>query len=249
MKVSIITATFNSSSTIAGCLASVNNQTHQDIEHIIIDGSSSDNTIEMIRSQPNRVVKIISEPDKGIYDAMNKGIRLSTGDIIGILNSDDLYSGNDVIERIVKTFETKPVDCFHADLYYVNKFDVNQIVRSWKTSDFIPGAFRNGWHPAHPTFFVRKQIYEKYGLFNPVFILAADFELMLRFLEKYKIISTHMPEPIVRMRLGGKTNKNIRNIIRQNIECYKAFKINDLPVSILYPLYRLLPKVKQFWHE
>jgi len=249
MKVSIITATFNSSSTIAGCLASVNNQTHQDIEHIIIDGSSSDKTLEIINSVPNRVVKIISEPDEGIYDAMNKGIRLSSGEVIGILNSDDLYSRNDVIEIIVKVFETTSVDCFHADLYYVNKFNVNQIVRSWKSSDFIPGAFRKGWHPAHPTFFVRRHIYEKYGLFNPIFDLAADFELMLRFLEKYRINSIYMPEPIVRMRLGGKTNKNIRNIIKQNIECYKAFKINELPVSILYPIYRLLPKVKQFWHE
>jgi glycosyltransferase involved in cell wall biosynthesis len=249
MKVSIISATFNSAATIAGCIASVNNQTHNYIEHIIIDGASTDNTLEIIKSAPSRVVKIISEPDNGIYDAMNKGISLATGDVIGILNSDDLYTDNNVLENVVKVFKRTPVDCFYADLYYVKKNNIDQIVRYWKTRDFIPGAFRKGWHPAHPTFFVRRDVYEKFGTFNLDFTLAADFELMLRFLERFRITSSYLPQPIVRMRLGGKSSRSIRNIVVQNIECYKAFKMNSISVSPFYPIYRLLPKLKQFWHE
>ena len=134
-------------------------------------------------------------------------------------------------------------------MYYVNKENTDHIVRHWRTHEYIPEAFKKGWHPAHPTFFVRREVYEKYGLFNLDFTLAADFELMLRLLERYHITSTYLPEPIVRMRLGGATGKNIQNIIKQNIECYKAFKQNGIKVSPLYPLYRLLPKLKQFLHE
>lgn len=249
MLISIITATFNSAATIVNCITSVNNQTYPNIEHIIVDGASKDNTIEIIKSLPNRIDKIISEPDKGIYDAMNKGIGLATGDIIGILNSDDLYANDLVLERVARKFEPDFVGCVHADLYYVSKDNVDQVVRHWKTRDYFPGAFKTGWHPAHPTFFVRREVYEKYGLFNLDFRLAADFELMLRLLERDKITSAYLPEPIVRMRLGGATGKNIQNIIKQNIECFKAFKSNGLKVSPLYPLYRLLPKLKQFFKK
>jgi glycosyltransferase involved in cell wall biosynthesis len=248
MKISIITATYNSAATLAGCISSVNDQTFQNIEHIIIDGGSTDHTLQIAKNIPNRVTKIISEPDNGIYDAMNKGIRLATGDIIGMLNSDDLYFDNLVLEKIAARFETKNVDCVHADLYYVNKDNVNQIVRYWKTCDYVEGAFKKGWHPAHPTFFVRKEVYEKYGMFNLDFRLGADFELMLRLFERYCITSSYLPEPIVRMRLGGATSKNIQNIIKQNIECFRAFKVNGIKVSSVYPFYRLLPKLKQFLH-
>ena len=249
MGISIITGTFNSELTIVDCITSVNNQIYTNIEHIIIDGASADNTLEIIKNTPNRITKIISEPDKGIYDAMNKGIKLATGDIIGILNSDDLYTDNNVIKKIIALFEATSADCVYADLYYVNKENTDHIVRHWRTHEYIPEAFKKGWHPAHPTFFVRREVYEKYGLFNLDFTLAADFELMLRLLERYHITSTYLPEPIVRMRLGGATGKNIQNIIKQNIECYKAFKQNGIKVSPLYPLYRLLPKLKQFLHE
>lgn len=249
MNISIITATFNSAATIAHCIASVNNQTYPDIEHIIIDGASTDNTLEIVKSIPNRISKIISEPDKGIYDAMNKGIRLTTGDIIGILNSDDLYIDNSVLEKIAVEFTVKNIDCVYADLFYVKKDNTNEIVRHWKTTDFIPGAFKKGWHPPHPTFFLRRAVYEKYGLFNLNFKLAADFELMLRLLEHYKITSAYLQEPLVRMRLGGATGKNIQNIIKQNFECYRAFNTNGIKISPFYPFYRLLPKLKQFFNN
>ena len=249
MKISIISATFNSAEYISDCISSINNQTHKDIEHIIIDGASKDNTLEIAQGIPNRIAKIISEPDLGIYDAMNKGINLATGDIIGILNSDDLYTDNKVIKRIEKLFEATSSDCVYADLYYVKKENTNQIVRHWRTSDYIAGSFKKGWSPAHPTFFVKREVYEKYGVFNLDFNLAADFELMLRFLEGHKITSSYLSSTIVRMRLGGATSKNIINSIKQNIECYNAFKVNGLKVSPLYPFYRLLPKLKQFFHE
>jgi len=249
MKISIITVTYNSSTTIADCIQSVQNQTYHNIEHVIVDGVSKDNTLEIIESLPNRVVKIISEPDKGIYDAMNKGIKIATGDIIGILNSDDLYTSNDVIETIAQIFESQAPDCVHADLYYVRQNNTNQIVRHWKTCDYKNGSFKKGWHPAHPTFFVKKEIYKQYGIFNLNFKLAADFELMMRFHERFHVNSIHLHEPIVRMRLGGASNKNIRNIIKQNIECYKAFAVNDIPISPLYPFYRLLPKITQYFHR
>lgn len=247
MNISIITATYNSEYTVQDCINSINRQSYKNIEQIFIDGASKDNTLDKIKSTSTRINKIISEPDKGIYDAMNKGIQNATGDIIGILNSDDLYANYTILEEIVAEFETKNVDCVHADLYYVDKTDTNKIIRHWKSSEFQKGAFQKGWHPAHPTFFVKKEVYEKYGLFNLDFKLAADFELMLRFLEKYNISSSHIKKPIVRMRLGGATSKNIQNIIKQNFECYNAFKENNIKVSPLYPIFRLVPKIKQFF--
>jgi glycosyltransferase involved in cell wall biosynthesis len=247
MKISIITATYNSERYVTNCLQSVAWQSYKNIEHIIIDGGSTDKTLDIVKSFPS-VAKYISEPDKGIYDAMNKGIKLASGDIIGILNSDDLYVDNTVIESIVNVFKSKNVDCVHADLFYVDQNDTKKVIRHWKSSEYMRGAFQNGWHPAHPTFFVKKDIYEKYGLFNLDLQLAADFELMLRFIDNHKISSLHIQKPIVRMRLGGATSKNLKNIIKQNIECYKAFKINGLPVSPLYTLFRILPKLKQFFH-
>jgi len=249
MKVSIITATFNSEYTILDCIESVNQQTYTNIEHTIIDGDSHDSTIKIIKNNHSRVKLIISEPDNGIYDAMNKGISIATGDIIGILNSDDLYTDDLVIEKVVEAFTNTKADCVYADLYYVKKDNTEKIVRHWRTKNYVPGAFKKGWHPAHATFFVRKEVYEKYDLFNLDFSLAADFELMLRLFERHHITSAYIPEPLVRMRLGGATSKSIKNIIKQNIECYRAFKVNDIKVSPLYPIYRLLPKLKQFFHE
>lgn len=237
-KISIITICYNSEKTIAHTLQSVAEQNYENLEYVIVDGASKDNTLKVAEHFKNKISRLISEPDQGIYDAMNKGLNLVTGDIIGILNSDDFYVDNNVISKIAKRFDDPAVDCVHADLYYVNKDNTAQIVRHWKSCAYSPGAFRKGWHPAHPTFFVRKRVYEKYGLFDLNFNLAADFELMLRFLERYKINSIHLPEPVVRMRLGGATSKNIKNIIEQNIECYKAFKVNGIKVSYLYAFLR-----------
>ncbi len=246
-KITIITATYNSSRTIADCIQSVQEQDYPHIEHIIIDGASTDNTLEIIKSMPNRVAKIVSEPDKGIYDAMNKGVALASGDIVGLLNSDDFYVNKQAISRVMELYNQQDVDCVFGDLNYVNQLHPERIVRKWHTGAFKSGAFRMGWHPAHPSFFVRNTVYQQFGVFTDQLKLAADFEIMLRFLEKNKISNYYTEEPLVNMRLGGATSGSFSNIIKQNIECYRAFKMNGIKVSVLYPLFRILPKLLQFF--
>jgi glycosyltransferase involved in cell wall biosynthesis len=247
LKVSIVTVCFNSENYIKDAIESVLNQTYKDIEYIIIDGGSIDKTIDIVKSYGNKISKFISEPDKGIYDAMNKGLKLASGAYIGILNSDDFYINNNIIEEIVKQIETNKTDSLYADLIYIKADDTNKHIRYWKSGEFISGSFRKGWHPPHPTFFVKTDLYQKFGYFNMDYALAADFELMLRFLEKEKITTQYYKQAIIKMRLGGATNKRISNIYKQNIECYKAFKKNGLSVSLLYPFLRLLPKITQFF--
>lgn len=247
MKISIITATYNSAATIRDCIQSVNSQTYNNIEHIIIDGASKDNTLEIINSLPNRVITIVSEPDKGIYDAMNKGIKAATGDVIGILNSDDFFASNDVIENIVKEFSNdSTLEGVYTNLYYVNQDNADQIVRHWVSNPFKVRSFFKGWHPPHPTLYLRRDVYENYGNFNLDFSLSADFELMLRFFEKYNIKTKYLPITTIRMRLGGATSKNWQNVRNQNIQCINAFRTNGFRPPLLYPVYRLLPKLLQF---
>ncbi len=247
-KVSIVTATYNSSEFIADCISSIHEQTYANIEHIIIDGASKDNTVEIIKGMPNRVEKLISEPDKGIYNAMNKGLKLATGDIIGILNSDDFYNANDVIAKVVATMEKEGTDTLHGNLYYVAQEDTDVVKRKWVTGEYNPKkGFRNGWHPAHPSFFVKKTVYDAHGYFDESFRIAADFELMLRFLEKYQVSSSYLNETLVRMRLGGESNKSLKNNYKGNKECIEAFKKNGISVSPFYPLARLVPKIKQYF--
>jgi glycosyltransferase involved in cell wall biosynthesis len=246
MTISIITITYNSEKTLKDTIKSVLNQSYKNIEYIIVDGNSKDKTIDIVKSYGDKISKFISEPDKGIYDAMNKGLKLATGDVIGILNSDDVYFDNLVIKKVINKFKNESVDGIYGDLFYVKEDDLNNVVRYWKSSKFIQGSFSKGWHPAHPTFFVKKDIYEKYGYFDLDMKVSADFEIMLRFLEKYKITTSYLPEVIVRMRLGGESNSSIGNIINGNKDILKAFDKNKIKVSkILYPFYRLIPKVIQ----
>lgn len=246
MTISIITVCFNSQNYIRDSIESVLNQTYSHIEYIIIDGGSTDKTLDIIKSYDRRITKCISEKDNGIYHAMNKGLQMASGDYVGILNSDDFYINNNVIEKVVDELKKKKTDCLFADLIYVEGSNPKKQVRYWESKPFIKKSFRKGWHPPHPTFFVKNDIYKKLGYFNLQFKLSADFELMLRFLEKHEISSTYLPEPLIKMRLGGATNKNIRNIIIQNIECFRAFKLNNINVSVLYPAYRLFPKLTQY---
>ena len=249
MKISLITVTYNSSRTLRDTIVSVLAQTYQDIEYIIIDGLSEDNTIEIIKEYEPQFegrIRWVSEKDTGLYDAMNKGFRMATGEIIGIINSDDLIAETTAIEKIVRCFEANSsVDAVYADLYYVAQSDTSKIVRYWKSGKQRP--FAKGWHPAHPTFYVKKVVYEKSGLFDLGFKFAADFELMLRLIEKEHIKLYYLPEALVRMRLGGTTSKSLSNIIKCNIECVEAFRKNRIRVSCLYPLFRLFPKIKQYF--
>lgn len=245
MKVSIITVVYNNKKTIKDAIESVLNQTYKNIEYIVIDGASNDGTVEIVQSYSNKIDKFISEPDNGLYDAMNKGLKLATGNIIGILNSDDFYASNNIIEKVVNVFNENNIDSVYGDLVYVDSNNTDKIVRYWKSIPFKKGLFRKGWHPAHPTFFVKKDVYDKYGIFNLDFKIAADYEIMLRFLEKYKISTYYIPEILVKMRIGGESNKNIKNIVRANIECYKAWKINELKPPLLLGIKKPFSKLSQ----
>ncbi|WP_198018167.1 glycosyltransferase family 2 protein [Hippea jasoniae] len=247
MLVSIITVVYNNKDTIKDAIESVLNQTYENIEYIVIDGASTDGTVDIVKSYGNRIDKFISKKDNGIYDAMNKGINLASGDIIGILNSDDFYVDSKVIEKVVEVFKDKNVDSVYGDLVYVDKDDTDKIIRYWKSKEYKEGLFKKGWHPAHPTFFVKKEIYNKYGVFNLDFKIAADYELMLRFLEKYKITTSYLPEVLVKMRIGGKSNISIKNIIKANIECYKAWCINGLSPPFFLPVFKITRKLSQFF--
>jgi len=227
MLVSIITATYNSAATLKDCLQSVANQTHPSIEHLIIDGASNDETVAVAKAFPH-ISTIVSERDGGIYDAMNKGIAHATGDIIGILNSDDFYVDEQVIQAIVSVFENSNCDVVYADLQYVDRERTDKIIRTWKSGTMQQHSFLYGWMPPHPTVFVRRKVYEQYGAFNLALKSAADYEFMLRVLYKEKCRVAYLPKTIVKMRDGGKSNQSIQNRIRANREDKKAWALNDL---------------------
>lgn len=246
MKISIITATFNSASTVRDTLESISTQSYSDIEHIIIDGLSKDNTLEVV-SQFSHVYKIISEKDKGIYDAMNKGINLANGEVVGILNSDDLYIHPRVIERVMERFADPTVDAVYGDLQYVRPTDLNKIVRNWKAGNYSKRSFYYGWMPPHPTFFVRKSVYDKLGLFRIDLKTAADYEIIIRFLLKNKIKTSYVPEVLVKMRTGGASNASFRQRVRANKEDYWAWRVNGLRPNPLTLIMKPLRKVKQYF--
>ncbi len=245
MKVSIITVVYNNEKTIGDAIDSIQSQTYENIEHIIIDGKSTDKTVDIVKSYGNKIAKLISEKDNGIYDAMNKGLDLVTGDIIGILNSDDIYANKNVISRVVKEFSKTNVDSVFSDLDYVDQYDISKIVRKWRSSEFIQGSFVNGWHPAHPTFFVKKELYKKYGTFDLDFQVSADFELMLRFLERNHISSSYIPHVLVKMRNGGESNVSLKNILLGNKHIRNAFAKNNIKISKFYTPKRLALKIWQ----
>ena len=248
MKVSIITVSYNSVKTIEDTIKSVLSQTYLDIEYIIIDGGSTDGTIEIINEYKNKIAKFVSEPDRGIYDAMNKGVKLAAGEIIGALNSDDFYADNKVIVEVADKMRETSADVCWGDLVYVDRNNTDKIIRFWKSSEYREGKFKRGWHPPHAAFFVKKQAYDKYGLFNLNFKIAADYELMLRFLEKYKAASCYISRVLVKMRIGGKSNRNIFNIIKANAESYRAWKINGLKGGFFAVLLKPLSKIIQYFY-
>ena len=202
MKVSIITVCYNSAATIEGTIQSVLNQTYSDIEYLVIDGQSTDETLQIVRKYENEIATILSEKDKGMYDAINKGIQLCTGDVVGVLNADDFYIDNKVIEEVVSKMRNENADSLYSDLYYVATEDTNKVIRNWVSGKYNRQKFLYGWMPPHPTFFVKTSAYEKYGVFNLGLNSAADYELMLRFLFKNKLSTCYLSRPLVRMRVG-----------------------------------------------
>ncbi len=247
MKVSIITVTLNAQQTLEACINSVLSQTYSNIEYIIIDGKSKDNTVEIIKKFQDKVSCWVSETDRGMYDAINKGIEKSTGDIVGLLNSDDLFYGNDVIQSIVDTFNSENVDSVYGDLEYVDAEDTQKVLRIWKGKKYNRNRFLFGWMPAHPTFYVKRSIYLKYGGYENHFYSAADYELMCRYLYKLKISSTYIPKLIVKMRMGGQSNRSFKMRLRANRRDYLAMKKNNIPFAFLISILKPLSKLHQFY--
>lgn len=234
MNISIITVVYNCVSVINDCLSSVSGQSYPDIEHIVIDGASADGTLDVLQAHLRQLAVLVSEPDAGIYDAMNKGIVCATGDIIGFLNSDDFYAHDRVLEDVAQHFADDPMlDACYSDLMYVKQFDTSRTVRYWQSNGFVSGAFLRGWCPPHPTFFVRRSIYEQFGGFDLSYRFAADSELMMRFFEVHKIRVKHVPDVWVKMRMGGTTNKNWRNVWIQNQEVLRALRSHGLSANPL----------------
>jgi glycosyltransferase involved in cell wall biosynthesis len=217
-------------------MLSVLNQTYADIEYILIDGQSMDGTIAIIEKYRNKIARFISEKDNGLYHAMNKGLEIATGDVIGFLHSDDFYTNTEVIARYATLFAKEDCDAAYSDLYYVDRNDTSKITRKWKSGSYRHGAFLNGWMPPHPTFMVKKEIYRKLGGYNTAFKSAADYELMLRFIVKHGIFLSYLPEFTIKMRSGGKSNASVQNRISANMEDRMAWKTNDLKPRF-YTLY------------
>ena len=263
MKVSLITVSYNSALTIADTIVSVQKQTYKNIEFIVVDGNSTDGTVEIVKQfidgeqnvlqdsakdvSQGVVTKFLCERDNGIYDAMNKGLALATGDIIGVLNSDDFYCATDVIEQVVRAFEEHETDCLYGDLNYVNPNDTSKIIRKWRSGSYRKKNFLKGWMPPHPTFFVKKSCYEKFGKFDTQFKSAADYELMLRFLFKESCTAVYLPKVMIHMRAGGVSNASLKNRIRANREDRAAWKINGLKPKWFTLLRKPLSKLIQYF--
>ena len=241
MKISIITICYNSQNSINRTIESVKSQKMNNIEYIIVDGGSSDKTIDIAKSH-TAIDKLISEKDSGIYEAFNKGIKNAQGDVIGFLNSDDTFTDEDSLSLIYDSFDEN-TDCVFGDLIYTNSN--NRLKRVWESKPFKNGSFKTGWMPAHPTFYCKKSIYEKYGLYNESYKIAGDFELMMRFLEKYKIRSKHIPKKIVNMRIGGVSNRSIQAKLNILNEEFRAFEENEISVNKLLYLFHKLKKLKE----
>jgi glycosyltransferase involved in cell wall biosynthesis len=248
MKVTIITVTHNSALYLQNCIDSVVRQTYPDIEHIIVDAASTDGTIDIIRQYENHVAKWVSETDRGMYDAINKGMSMATGDVIGILNSDDMLASPDVIEAIVQCFNENKVDSVYGDLVYVDKVNTRKVRRYWKGFTYDRFRFNYGWMPAHPTFYFKSYLLEDLGGYESHYFTAADYEFMARYLYKYRISAKYLPKLIVKMRVGGQSNRNIKSRLRANRRDYLAMKKNQLPFPLLASILKPLIKLHQYYY-
>lgn len=246
-SISVITVCFNASTSIRACVESVINQS-VDFEHIVIDGKSTDNTLAVLdeyRADPR--LRIISEPDKGIYDAMNKGIRLARGEFIGFLNADDQYATPNALSRVIDAFSDPATDSCYGDLIYVDQTNPQKIVRYWRSGSYSPRGFYFGWMPPHPTFYAKRSVYEQHGAFNTALGSAADYEIMLRFLYKHGISTKYIPEVLVAMKTGGISNRSIRNRIQANRMDRQAWEVNGLKPYPFTLVAKPMRKIVQFF--
>lgn len=246
MKISIITVTYNAASTIVDTLESVSNQTHPDVEHIVVDGASTDGTLRLVESQGRHVAKFVSEPDHGIYDAMNKGLRLATGRIIGFLNADDTYADNRVLERVANTMGDSGLDAIFGDVEFYRSGRPDSPVRRYRSKRFRPERIAWGWMPAHPTLFLRREVYERVGLFRTDYRIAGDFEFIARAFKAGTIRFRYLPEVLVRMRLGGASTGGLRSTLTLNREVLRACRENGIATNAFKLLSKYPFKILEF---
>lgn len=247
MKVSVITISYNAAETIEETIQSVINQDHPDIEYIVIDGGSKDTTLDIVEKYKSQIDTLVSEPDKGVYDAMNKGIANATGDIVAILNADDVYASHQVISDAVSIIESQQCDAVYGDLQYVNRDNPDKIFRNWVSGNYKRSKFKWGWMPPHPTFLVKRKLYDAFGTFNTELRTSADYELMLRFLYKNEVSVAYLPKVLVKMKVGGQSNASVGNRLKANKEDQKAWKLNGIRPFFFTLWLKPLRKIKQFF--
>ncbi len=246
MKITVITVAYNSDNTIKDTIESVLAQTYRDIEYIIIDGDSKDNTMDIVRSYADKIAKIVSEPDLGIYDAMNKGIDIATGDVIGFLNSDDFFTSSDILETVARTFNENNIDALYGDVHFVRPVDLNKSIRYYSSALFNPNFFRFGFMPAHPSFYVKKKCYDIYGVYSLDYKIASDFDLLIRFLKKNHLKCKYVKKDFVTMRVGGISTKNVKSRVILNKENILACKRNGIYTNVIFVSFKYLIKFFEF---
>jgi glycosyltransferase len=246
LKVSVITAVLSNRKYLSDAIESVLGQTHADIEYIIVDGGSTDGTIELVQSYGDKIDKFISEKDKGVYYALNKGIAMASGEVIALLHSDDFYVNRFVISQVVEAFKKQQCDAVYSNLYYVSNNNKDKIIRTWNAGIYKPDSFYYGWMPPHPAFFAKREVYQKYDAFNTELKFAADYELMMRFILKHHIHICYLPKYFIKMRVGGASNRSMGNRLKANIEDRKAWKINQMKPRLFTLLLKPFSKIFQY---
>jgi glycosyltransferase involved in cell wall biosynthesis len=245
VKVSIITVCFNSAATLAGTIDSVAEQDYSNFEHIVKDGGSSDGTSAIVRSRAHPRLRFVAQTDRGIYDAMNEGLHLAAGDVVGFLNADDFLADPCVVSRIARTFDRSEADAVYGDIDMVNADDTSKVVRRWKSGEYRAGIFRRGWHPPHPAFYARREVLLNANGFDLQYSIAADYALMLKIIEVMHCHVAYEESVWVKMRIGGKSNGSIGNILRANLEARRAMKSMDMNPPLTFPINKLWRKIRQ----
>lgn len=249
LRITLITVARNAARTIADTVRSVAAQDYPQVEYIVIDGASTDGTAEVVQRNLGTNSYLISELDQGVYDAMNKGITIATGDVIGFLNADDVFAHKHVLSRITKVFRDPVIEACYADLIYVDQYNPHKIVRYWKSGPYVDGLFEKGWMPAHPTFYVRRAVYEKFGGFDLTYKRQSDFELTMRFLKIHGLRAMYIPEVWVHMRVGGLSNNSLIGLFRGNLEAYQACRKHGLAVGPLFIPKKILSRIPQYFRR